>query len=82
MTERLVLQYRVTLRGVQNKHRCPQNTALRHFRHHVNQFAPTTIRQDILRPIREKLCQNRQQRSFKAHRAGWLNRPKAAAPLN
>ena len=37
--------------------------------YNVNQFIPATIPHNILRPSREKLCQNREHRTFNAHKA-------------
>ena len=47
ITIKIILQYGEKLHGVQEKQLSAQNTSLRHSRHHVNQFAPTTVHHDV-----------------------------------
>ena len=68
ITDQLIPQNGKKLRGVQEEQQRAQNTSLRHLWHHVNQFATTTIHHDILWPIREKLCQNRQHWTTNSHK--------------
>ena len=76
MTVKLVLQYGEKLRGVQEEQRRTQNTYLRYSWHHVNQFAPTTIHHDILRPISESVSeQNRQAQNQLPQSSDWREFP-------
>ena len=73
ITVTLVVHNREKLCSIQEEQLRAQNTSMRHPWHHVNKFAMTTIHHDILWPIREKLCQNRQQ---------WLGRWTATTVQN
>ena len=66
---------------VQEEQLSAQNTSLRHPWNHVKQFATTTIHHDILRPIREKLSQNRQHWTSNSHRRELEENPLMVDPV-
>ena len=81
ITLELVFHYREKFRGEQEEQQWTQNTSMRHPRHHVNKFATTNIHHDILRPIREKLCQDRQQWTSNSHREEHEENPLMVDPV-
>ena len=54
-----------------------KKTSLRYSWHHINQYAPTTT----MRSVREKLCQNRQNRTSNPHRAELEENPLMVDPI-
>ena len=81
ITKEHVFHYREKLRGVQEELLLTQNTSLRHLWHLCNQFETTAIHQDILLPIREKLCQNRQHWTSDSHTAEFEENPLMVGPV-